>query len=277
MAAPTASGRPELETGLTADQGAIPSGVTSRGPIKLTLCDAPQRLFLLAAEELYRSVAGHLEGLCTAYALYVEERFDHVGSGPNDYSIKNLAAEYVRRIEREQPHGPYHVAGISFGGLVAYEVAQQLRARGKAVHFIGLIDALVPRAGWRGMRYTLKRFQSLSLTDVSAVLNTYRKGLKEVPGRDEGLTPEQNVREAAHLSAARTYAREIKPWPGTVTVIASGERLAESPVRGSDCCWSCYTPKLDVHIVQAAHDKLLHEPGASEVASVIAQGMLRPS
>jgi thioesterase domain-containing protein len=39
------------------------------------------------------------------------------------------------------PHGPYCLIGFSFGGMVAFEMAQQLRAQGETAPFIGMIDS----------------------------------------------------------------------------------------------------------------------------------------
>ncbi|KAB0563526.1 non-ribosomal peptide synthetase [Pseudomonas palleroniana] len=49
------------------------------------------------------------------------------GSTPIE-SIEEMAAEYLAAVRRVQPQGPYVLAGWSFGGFVAYEMARQLRA-----------------------------------------------------------------------------------------------------------------------------------------------------
>jgi amino acid adenylation domain-containing protein len=59
-------------------------------------------------------------------------------------SIHGLAAYHIEWIRRVRPHGPYLLAGWSFGGLVAYEIANQLLGAGESVDFIGLIDTPVP-------------------------------------------------------------------------------------------------------------------------------------
>jgi len=67
-----------------------------------------------------------------------------------------LAARLVRQIRAVQPHGPYRLAGWSFGGVLAYEVAAQLLGADEPVAFVGLIDTYVPRlsdqgkARWQG-------------------------------------------------------------------------------------------------------------------------------
>ncbi|WP_099138049.1 non-ribosomal peptide synthetase [Xenorhabdus szentirmaii] len=56
-------------------------------------------------------------------------------------SIEALAACHIQAIRRIQPQGPYRLAGWSIGGLIAYEIAQQLIAEGETVEFIGMIDS----------------------------------------------------------------------------------------------------------------------------------------
>ena len=41
-------------------------------------------------------------------------------------SVEEMAAGYVRAVRAQQPHGPYLLVGVSFGGVLAYEIAQQL-------------------------------------------------------------------------------------------------------------------------------------------------------
>lgn len=60
--------------------------------------------------------------------------------------VERLAARNVEEIRRAQPKGPYHLLGYCFGGLVAYEMAYQLKDAGEPVAFLGLIDTVNPRA-----------------------------------------------------------------------------------------------------------------------------------
>ena len=54
--------------------------------------------------------------------------------------VEALAAHYNRQMRALQPQGPYLLVGVSFGGLVAYEMAQQLTAQGQQIAFLGLMD-----------------------------------------------------------------------------------------------------------------------------------------
>ena len=53
-----------------------------------------------------------------------------------------MAADCITEIRRVQPHGPYLLAGHSFGGRLSFEIAQQLVLEGERVNFLGLIDTV---------------------------------------------------------------------------------------------------------------------------------------
>ena len=60
-------------------------------------------------------------------------------------TVEEMAADYVKQVRGVQPQGPYLIGGFSFGGLVAYEMAQQLRQSGQEVGLLVLIDPTPPR------------------------------------------------------------------------------------------------------------------------------------
>jgi len=65
--------------------------------------------------------------------------------------IEDIAARYIEQIRIAQPAGPYGLVGYSFGGLVALEMAQQLRRAGEPVDFLCLLDAYVHQdLNWTG-------------------------------------------------------------------------------------------------------------------------------
>ncbi|MBS0644021.1 MAG: amino acid adenylation domain-containing protein [Proteobacteria bacterium] len=60
--------------------------------------------------------------------------------GPLPASIEALAAQYCRTLCQLQPDGPICLAGYSFAGIVAYEMARQLAETGRETRFLGIID-----------------------------------------------------------------------------------------------------------------------------------------
>jgi amino acid adenylation domain-containing protein len=62
---------------------------------------------------------------------------------PPDFgvSLADIARTHVEQLRSIQPDGPYLLAGWSFGGVLAYEIAHQLRQAGAAVDLLALLDA----------------------------------------------------------------------------------------------------------------------------------------
>lgn len=65
------------------------------------------------------------------------------GAEPPLGSVEEMARRYVEEMRSIQPRGPYAIAGHSFGGLVAYEMAQILHEQGETVSPLILIDSAI--------------------------------------------------------------------------------------------------------------------------------------
>ncbi|MHC5755327.1 MAG: non-ribosomal peptide synthetase [Nostoc sp.] len=61
--------------------------------------------------------------------------------------IEDMAAHYIEALRRVQPKGPYFLGGWSFGGWVAFEMAQQLQKSGEEVALLAVLDTLAPIPG----------------------------------------------------------------------------------------------------------------------------------
>jgi thioesterase domain-containing protein len=55
-------------------------------------------------------------------------------------TIPNMAAHYLSEIRTVQPHGPYFLGGYCFGGILSFEIAQQLRKEGQEVALLVLLN-----------------------------------------------------------------------------------------------------------------------------------------
>jgi thioesterase domain-containing protein len=58
--------------------------------------------------------------------------------------IEDMAAYYIEALRTVQSEGPYFLGGWSMGGVVAFEMAQQLLAQGERVALVALLDARIP-------------------------------------------------------------------------------------------------------------------------------------
>jgi thioesterase domain-containing protein len=68
--------------------------------------------------------------------------------------INTMASHYIDEIRAIRPQGPYFLGGLSFGGVVAFEMACQLQAKGHVVAVVVLMDSVAPTSSdespWRG-------------------------------------------------------------------------------------------------------------------------------
>jgi len=86
------------------------------------------------------------------------------GERPLMRTIEEMAALYVRELQRLQPHGPYYLGGYCMGGTVAYEMAQRLQAQGEPVALLALFDtmnwcSIPPDNAWRKIRQISQRLE----------------------------------------------------------------------------------------------------------------------
>ena len=61
--------------------------------------------------------------------------------------LSDVLASYIETLRKHQAHGPYHLAGWSAGGILAYAVAQELMATGEEIATLTLIDSPPPNDG----------------------------------------------------------------------------------------------------------------------------------
>jgi arthrofactin-type cyclic lipopeptide synthetase C len=184
------------------------------------------------------------------------------------HSMEGLAARMVGLIRERQPHGPYRLAGWSFGGVLAYEVAMQLLGLDEPVAFLGLIDSYVPRmtdqgkARWSGPD-ALKRHLLLQCTAYwnaqggaheLASLEQLAAGIGQLDFagllqrcRDQGLLYAQMAaatdadllsfieREVGHGHALAHYS--LFPLPIPVHLFSALERPTELSRRSESLGW----------------------------------------
>ncbi len=92
-----------------------------------------------------------------AYYLSSERPFyglQSVGLNPENQphtSVEQMATHYIQELQTVQPHGPYFLSGWSFGGLVAFEMAQQLSHQGEQIALLVLIDTNPPCLSYKGL------------------------------------------------------------------------------------------------------------------------------
>ncbi|MEG4110940.1 MULTISPECIES: amino acid adenylation domain-containing protein [unclassified Microcoleus] len=133
--------------------------------------------------EFYRPLMNYIDRSQPVLGLSTQI-MDEKLAPPN--RVEELAAYYIKEMQTFQPHGPYFLLGVSFGGTVAFEMARQLHDRGEKVALLGLLDTYGPDAFTNSsqMKHSEGLMRILRLTP-GAFMNKAKSNLS---GKIEGLT-----------------------------------------------------------------------------------------
>ena len=87
----------------------------------------------------FRALVKHLDSDQPIYGI----EYSISKSSPALLRMEDLAKQYLSEIRKLQASGPYYLLGYSFGGLLAFEIAQQLHAAGERVELLGMVDTFL--------------------------------------------------------------------------------------------------------------------------------------
>jgi thioesterase domain-containing protein len=234
----------------------------------------------------YAELARQLGAAQTVYGLQAHGLTD--GAAP-DRSLSAMAARYAEAVRAIAPRGPYLLAGWSFGGAVAFEIARQLEAAG---HEVGHVLALDSWASWgddgapsdaqcvRWFLDDLAGHRQDLLAGVAAdapVAHQLAHGLDAAraarlvpPGTDLAALSRQLAVFQANLEALRAHTPGAIRAPLTLFKARNNPRGAGDPDHG----WAGRTSAFTVCDVPGDHYTLLQPRHALQLADAIAPLLL---
>jgi amino acid adenylation domain-containing protein len=184
-------------------------------------------------------------------------------------SVEAMAAEYLDEIRKVQPRGPYFISGGCVGGVVAFELAQQLRAAGEEVATLVLIDSNYPTRPRMMRNHLVNLWRDIlppevgrppgisgAVTRVKARVRVLREPTEE---QDTGM------RKSA---IGNRYLRRIlsyrpRPYEGKLTFIACENRQVDDAAR----VWRDLAVEgLEVRYVPGDHYSHLRDHAATTAA-----------
>lgn len=192
-------------------------------------------------------------------------------------TLGEMAAEYVRSIQQQQPTGPYVVGGWSLGGVIAFEVARQLIECGAQVAGLILMDSTVPErsdpdATSAGMEYgielSLAELNQLSAGEQLPYLYEHAERLG-VLDEDTPKAVVQKVIEdlqrlfGHHVQLCQDY--QLMPIDVPMLLIRPRDVPGQVDAR-SDRGWGPWTREVSVCIVSGHHHSMVQSSGADEMA-----------
>jgi amino acid adenylation domain-containing protein len=239
-------------------------------------------LFCLCGINLYRDLAISLGTDQPVYAIYVDEEQALLEQAEHGniakVSVKKLAKSYRQAILRQQPKGPYQLAGISFGGIVAIETARLLQKEGMQVRLVALLDTILPggqkkhffgsvkhhlkKIGREGIGYLISRSKN-------KMQSLYRQHSMD-EGKEQTYSEIVRFRELAYLQAMEDYQGDVEPYTGDVVLFRADDRWGDNQLMTyhDDYGWREYvqgeftvldTPGDHLGIIALPHVKILAE------------------
>ncbi len=190
------------------------------------------------------SIAGLRPYMPPGRPLYGLQVRDLTGKQEPPDRIEDIAANYLEEITRLQPGGPYFLGGRCFGGLVAFEMAQQLTARGKEVKLLVIVDGAHPRPRSNG-----------KVTEPS-----------QMPVQEENADKIM----AAHRRAMVNYYPH--PFPGNILMLHSKEHIGRRYKN-----WRQFAGERFIsHLIPCNHFELLKEPYVAILAEHLRKAFGEP-
>ncbi|MDA7977562.1 MAG: amino acid adenylation domain-containing protein [Pirellulales bacterium] len=190
-------------------------------------------------------------------------------------TVDALATEYLAAIREHQPEGPYAICGWSFGGIVAFEVANRLIQAGEEIEHLGIIDI--------GLLYSFGVLTTLFPEGDLALFELRRlppdDQIREFTTRTAAaklIPPGANVELArriydtfmANVDAMMNYRPEH--YPGRMTLYRAAEPLVQLRRELADE-WTEFCDHIEVCSVAGNHLTIIHEPNVADLADQMRQ------
>ena len=204
-------------------------------------------------------------------------------------TLDEMVEAYVAAIRSVQAEGPYYIAGWSFGGVVAYEIARRLQAAGAEIGRLAVLDISPLETDPTKRAETEVADEVTLLQNIFPALKPHAEMLRALPeaeryarvlaeGRANGTLPPHVG--PAHLRAFLRVSRACgrirleglpagSRFTGTIDLLTSAESRREHG-ESTELGWTDWTSDgVRVHHVGGEHVKMMDEPTVDEVAVIL--------
>ncbi|MBR8837985.1 MAG: amino acid adenylation domain-containing protein [Stigonema ocellatum SAG 48.90 = DSM 106950] len=217
--------------------------------------------------------------------------------------LEDIASYYIQAMRSVQPQGPYFLGGHSYGGNVAFEMAQQLVHQGHVVALLVMIDSSAPTykdkqilidyVGWddarwlaevskgievyldKNMDISYETLQSLAVDEQLKYVLKYFKMANMLPPNAETTQMKNIVQVYKNSCLCLVDYVPQQIYPAQITLIRGNEDLPSNPdselysasLQDSDLGWSEFSTKpVDIHFVLGNHVTIMVEPHVQVLA-----------
>jgi amino acid adenylation domain-containing protein len=182
-------------------------------------------LFFICGIHLYQDLAHAIGAEQSSYGIFLpaEERLFTADESQPTTRVEDLAKLYIDAIKRQFPEGPYVLAGVSFGGVLAYEMARQLEAMGEEVPLLALIDSILPSSVKLNPRKWLQeKTKSLKENGLRSLLTRTTGKVRSLIHPEPVAVTEpdlDDMRLSSYSKAAKRYEETKNTYGGRALLI----------------------------------------------------------
>jgi thioesterase domain-containing protein/acyl carrier protein len=240
-------------------------GAEATEPVVLELAaGSGPNVFCICGVHVYQELAEELAPAANLYGVFLPVEQELYAGGRRRLSVEAIARRYFASVREHQPHGPYVLLGFCFGGILAYEVAQQLRGAGEEVSLLVMLDSTVD-SGMPSYRWRI----------THRVQQTLKRGCDQLPvALQRRLLGAEWVSQANQLERARMriYLRamdkyRVKPYGGRTVLVRPQKDTTLQPE--SSWAWNAHASDLEVCEVEGSHQTHLKRGNAHLVARAL--------
>lgn len=176
--------------------------------------------------------------------------------------VEDIAAHFIREMKQVRPDGPYLLCGFSFGGLVAYEMAQQLNRNGDEVLMLALLDSYAPKLFGEVMQQEAKFYEPIKKSVM-------RQMVKWQHDKGKILAPKLRHFNIIDTYDQATYRYDIRPYDGPMLMI----KAAASPGPDHMGWKDLVKGELTLASTPGDHYNMIKDPHVKTLSKLIEQGI----
>ncbi|MEO6230259.1 MAG: amino acid adenylation domain-containing protein [Ferruginibacter sp.] len=240
------------------------------------------------------------------YVLQPPTDTDELNRFPTE--MPAIANKFIEEILVQNPEGPYALSGHCLGGIIAFEMAKQLEAKGKKVQLLAMFDTIIKDVSRIDVerqniqdsirrsfsKYTLKiKFESFLLKNHTKQYFAYKMNtmksllgrLRHKPGHNNEM---ENVRLQVFDQSAKLYKvagdnYKLAPYNGELFLFYAKERYYFTDVNKNirfnkfhlnesvKKNWQNYAASISIYDVEGDHSDMFDLPNANQLAKLLTQ------
>ncbi|GCE15669.1 amino acid adenylation domain-containing protein [Tengunoibacter tsumagoiensis] len=211
-------------------------------------------------------------------------------------TIEDLATTYVRAVQLQQPAGPYLLGGWSFGGIVAFEMAQQLQKQGEKVALLALFDSQIPdaqllpldesgellhfaheQARSEGKAFSLTESELKQLAPaerIPAILHQIEQARLDLP--EISLPWLERFLRLAKVGRAMLQSYQPQHYAGPLILFLAQERAHQTAADRIAAQWQALAiDPIKIYSTPGTHDTMIVQPHVDYLGRNLAEAIAR--